>query len=139
MQYGFYALARLLAIAAVAMAMALNAGATPGCDPATLSVRADRIANYLPFSEHAETINIRVEGSADSACRVALRISSGYGRGLQKNAERLEVVIRTRQGQILDGTGSEQISLTLLPKAGSRVSAELIADIPARQDRKSVV
>ncbi len=125
--------ARLVAVGGVAVLTALQTSAAPNCDPGALTVRADRIANYTPFGEQAETINIRIDGTAESACRVTFRLSSGTGGDLLHRENHLEVVIRTRQGRRLDPGGDDQAVVTLLPANANGVSADLIAVLPPRQ------
>lgn len=122
-----------LLIAVLFMAAALPARASPGCDPASLTARADRTVNYMPFSERAETITIRIDGSADSACRIVLRLSSVSGDVLLNNGQRLGMELRTWQGHLLTSDSGEGFAITLLPAAANGVSADLVAIIPPRQ------
>ncbi|MFN4025431.1 MAG: hypothetical protein ACK4MQ_11405 [Hyphomonas sp.] len=124
---------RLVALAGFAMLTALQASATPPCSPIALTVRADRIATYMPFNDQAEILNIRVDGSAKSACRATLRFSSGTGGGLLLRASRLDILFRTPQGRRLDPRSEDQFSITLLPATANSVSADLIAVLPPRQ------
>ncbi len=125
--------ARLVAIGGAAAMMVMQAGAAPPCDPGVLTVRPDRTASYMPFSEQVETINIRIDGSGKSACQVSLRLSSTTDGGLLKDRDRLEIEIRTRQGRRLDSSGGDQVTVTLLPATANGVSADMIAVLPPRQ------
>ena len=122
-----------LLMTGIALASAPQARAEPACDPGKLTARADRTINYMPFSERAETITIRIDGSADAACRIVLRLSSGSGGVLLENENRLDMDIRTRQGRLLRSDGSDHFPVTLLPVTANGVSADLVAVIPPRQ------
>lgn len=129
----FRNMAAPLVITGLTLMTAPQARAAPACDPGTLTARTDQAVNYMPFSERAETITIRIDGSADAACQIVLRLSSRSGGVLQDNQNSLDVDIRTRQGRILRSDGADHFPVTLLPVTANGVSADLVAVIPPRQ------
>lgn len=133
MRHRLHKLSRLAFAAGLAGLSAQPASTTPACDPGTVTARADRTASYLPFHAHAETMNVRLEGSSRSACRIALRLSSPTDGVLQKNGEILQAEIRTREGRVLVPDTGDPFQITLLPAGAAGVSADLIASIPPRQ------
>lgn len=129
----FRYMAASLLITGLTLVSAPQASAAPACDPGTLSARADRTVSYMPLSERAETITIRIDGSADAACQIVLRLSSGSGGVLLENENSLDLDIRTRQGRLLKSDGGDHFPVTLLPVTANGVSADMVAIIPPRQ------
>lgn len=129
----FRNMAAPLLITGLTLVTAPQARAAPACDPGTLTARVDQAVSYMPFSERAEMITIRIDGSADAACQIVLRLSSRSGGVLQNNQNSLGLDIRTRQGRILRSDGGDHFPVTLLPVTANGVSADLVAVIPPRQ------
>jgi hypothetical protein len=133
MSLNIFRMTNLLVFVTSALFVVFPAHATGKCEAGSVTVRTDGPANYMPFSEHAETLSISIEGTGQAACRMSLQLSSGTDGVLTDGGDSLKVEIRTRQGRRLEAGRENTVDVILLPAKANGVSADLIGVIEPRQ------